>query len=150
MEQTTTWQEHLPQQQRLRWDKTVWSTKLVLPMPVCIYICQYAVVSRPTFTLLWYQCSAIIVETALQSYSLNKFSGLKINAQILNDAIGVLEKMFKHISLHTDTYTHAQISCTPLITLSLQIPLLSISRTGFLVFFFLLKCLSEKSQLLSI
>lgn len=71
----------------------------------------------------------------MQSYSLNKFSGLKINAQILNDAIGVLEKMFKHISLHTDTYTHAQISCTPLITLSLQIPLLSISRTGFLFFF---------------
>lgn len=66
----------------------------------------------------------IITETALQSYSLSKFS-LKINAQIFNDPIVVLQKMVKHISLHTDTF-----SCTtPLITFSLHIPLLAISRT---------------------
>lgn len=72
----------------------------------------------------------IIIETALQSYSLSKFS-LKINAQIFNDPVVVLQKMVKHISLHTDTF-----SCTPLIILSLHIPLLAISRTTLVCFGF--------------
>lgn len=43
----------------------------------------------------------ITTVTSLQSYSLNKFCYLKINAQIFNGPTAVLLKMFRHVYLHT-------------------------------------------------